>query len=176
VDCAVENLVASVSENQVDLSMGPDRPTGEDVRRITVVNSAWVLWCSPQHALAKKKRITWEMLQSEDVIAAGRDYETGVLRALQHFPIDFRPAHIVDNVTTALGMAANNLGVTLTPDYVGVLAHKMGLVMKPVEDPNVVREFSMFVPKRRTQSPAATAFREFAESFLKTYLASAGNT
>jgi DNA-binding transcriptional LysR family regulator len=176
VDCAVENLVASVSENHADLALGPDRPTGEDVERITVMNSAWVLWCSPQHALAKKRSISWETLQREDVIAAGRDYETGVLQALRHLPIDFRPAYIVDNVTTALGMAANNLGVTLTPAYVGVLASKMGLVMKPVEDPNFVREFSMFVPKRRTQSPAAAAFREFVESFLKTCLASPTNT
>jgi len=66
------DLVRIVEEDHADLAIGPDRPTSDLVDRIALYDSPWVLWCSPDHALARRRRITWPMLKSEAVIAAGR--------------------------------------------------------------------------------------------------------
>lgn len=167
VDCTVENLVRLVEDDHADMAMGPDRPTSDLVKRIAVYDSAWVLWCAAQHPLAQRRRITWAMLKNESIIAAGRDYESRVAEALQHTPESerFVPSYVVDNVTTALGIAAVGLGVTLCPRYVGVMARHMGLVMKRVENPEIVREFSIYLP-RRALSPAVAAFAEFLQEHL----------
>jgi DNA-binding transcriptional LysR family regulator len=167
VDCTVEDLVRIVEEDHADLAIGPDRPTSDLVDRIALYDSPWVLWCSPDHALARRRRITWPMLKSEAVIAAGGDYESRIAEALQQTREEdrFIPAYVVDNITTSLGIAAVGLGVTLSPMYVSIVARDLGLVMKRVEAPEIVREFSMFLP-RRAMTPAATAFAEFLKEYL----------
>jgi len=170
VDCTVENLVRIVEEDHADLAIGPDRPTGDLVVRIGLYDSPWVLWCSPNHALARRRRVTWPMLKHESVIAAGRDYESRVAEALQQTPEEdrFVPTYVVDNVTTSLGIAAVGLGVTLSPMYVYIVARNLGLVMKRVESPEIVREFSMYLP-RRALTPTVAAFAEFLEDHLKSH-------
>jgi DNA-binding transcriptional LysR family regulator len=168
IDCTVENLVRILEEDHADLAIGPDRPTSDLVERIALYDSPWVLWCSPDHALARRRRVTWAMLKSEAVVAAGRDYESRVAEALQQTPEEdrFVPTYVVDNITTALGIAAVGLGVTLSPMYVSNVARDLGLVMKRVEAPEIVREFSMYLPQRAMTS-AATAFAEFLKDHLK---------
>ena len=139
VDCTVEKLVRIIEEDYADLAIGPDRPTGDLVARIGLYDSPWVLWCSPEHALARRRRVTWAMLKHESVIAVGRDYETSVAEALRQTPEEdrFVPTYVVDNVMTSLGIAAVGLGVTLSPMYVSVVARYLGLVMKRVEEPKI---------------------------------------
>lgn len=168
IDCTVENLVHAVEEDHADLAIGPDRPTSDAVERRGLYDSPWVLWCAPGHALATRRRITWAMLKAESVICAGRDYETRVAEALQETPEGerFVPTYVVDNITTALGIAAAGLGVTLSPKYVGVVARDLGLVVKRLEAPEIVRELSLYLP-RRALTPTVLAFAEFLERHLK---------
>lgn len=168
VDCSVENLARIVEEDHADLSIGPDRPTSDGVKRIALYDSPWVLWCARDHPLARRRRVTWAMLKHESVIAAGRDYESGVAQALQLMPERdrFVPAYVVDNITTALGIAAAGLGTTLSPMYASIMARDLGLVMKHVEAPKIVREFSLYLP-RRALTPPVAAFAEFLQEHLK---------
>ena len=167
-DCTVENLVHFVEDDRADLAIGPDRPTGEQVGRISLYESPWVLWCSPGHPLAKRKTLTWSNLKGQSVVAAGRDYETCVAEATQRrSDADrFVPTYVVDNITTALGIASSGLGVTLSPMYVGLVALPMGLVMKHVEGPEIVRDFCIYRSRVRTETPAVSAFAEFLQAYL----------
>lgn len=168
VDCSNETLVQSIELDQADLAIGPDRPTADGVDRIRVFDSPWVLWCAPTHHLAQRRKITWGDLAAEVVIAAGYDYETHVGQAYQGLPEDqrFEAAYLVDNITTAFGMAAQGLGVTLAPSYVGVLATYMGLVMKRVEQPEIVRELSIYRSSLRPSTTAIAALLLFLETNL----------
>lgn len=175
VDCNVEDLVRVVDEDHADLAIGPDRPTNDAVERVSLYDSPWVLWCASSHPLAGRRRITWAMLADEAVIAAGRDYETRVAEALQGAPAvqRFVPSYVVDNITTSLGIAATGLGVTLSPMYVAVVADRLGLVMKHVEAPRIVREFCLYLPRQRALPPAALSFSEFLATHLKAHRAGA---
>ncbi len=65
---------------------------------------------------------------------------------------------MVDNVSTALGMAVHGLAATLAPAYVGVVAQPFGLVMRRVVDPETVRKVCLYRPMTRATSPAAEGF------------------
>lgn len=163
VDCAAEVLVQMIEDGQADLAIGPDRPTSERVERTALYQSPWVLWCSADHPLAQQDRITWAMLRNESVIAAGRDYETSIAEALNRMPEPerFVPAHVAESVTTALGIAAAGLGITLSPAYVGVVAQRMGLKMKRIIRPEITRELCVYRPRAKSQQETAAAFCDF---------------
>jgi DNA-binding transcriptional LysR family regulator len=168
-DIPVDRLARSVETAEIDLSVGPDRAHGDSVSREVVFDSPWVLWCSPCHAFARRRFLRWDELHDAAVVAAGRDYEQNVARMHADVPAGQRitPVEVVENVSTALGLAAQGLVVTLAPAYVGVLAFKLGLVMRRVVDPETVRQICIYRPITRAIPPAAEAFAEFLASWLR---------
>jgi DNA-binding transcriptional LysR family regulator len=171
-DVPVDQLVNCVSDGDVDLSIGPDRPTGNGVTATALFDSAWVLWCTPKHALAKRRSaIRWADLIGVPIVAAGRDHEQSVAQMHWQAPQAQRvtPVEVVDNMSTAMGIAAQDLAVTLAPAYVGVLARTFGLVMRRVVAPESVRKVCLYTPAARTASPAAEGFAEFVAGWMKTW-------
>ncbi|MBO9649470.1 MAG: LysR family transcriptional regulator [Variovorax sp.] len=168
-DIPVDQLVEAVESGDVDLSLGPDRPYGETVRRDAVFDSPWVLWCSEDHPLAAHARLTWADLRDVQLVAAGRDHERSVARMHLNAPEGerIRPVDVVDNVTTALGMAAEGLAATLAPAYVGVLAERFGLVPRRVTDPETIRQVCLYRSLARSIPPAAEGFSEFLLERMK---------
>lgn len=169
LDVAVDEIVECVANADVDLSVGPDRSTPADVTSEIAFDSPWVLWCAPTHPLAVRKTIKWQQLREVALIAAGRDHERSVAQMLANAPPDARitPVHVVDNVTTALGIAAQGLAATLAPAYVGVMAKQFGLVMRRVVDAETIRHVSIYRSSTRAVSPAAEGFAEFLRKWLK---------
>ncbi len=167
-DVAVDMLVDSVAHGDVDLAVGPDRVTGSSVASAPAFDSPWVLWCAPSHALARKRSIRWDELRDVALVAAGRDHERSVARMLAHAPADARitPVQVVDNVSTAMGLAAHGLAVTLAPAYVDVLARHFGLVQRRIVEPEAIRQVCIYQPMARAISPAAQGFSEFLLPWL----------
>lgn len=168
-DLPVDHLVDSVAAGDVDLAVGPDRTGGPQVGSQPLFDSPWVLWCSPDHALAKLKRVRWADLRDHALVAAGRDHELSVAQMRMSAPEDSRitPVDVVDNISTALGIAAQGLAATLAPAYVGVIATTLGLVMKRVVEPETVRKVCLYRPQARTLSPAAEGFAEYLADWLR---------
>ncbi|NRF65487.1 LysR family transcriptional regulator [Aquincola sp. S2] len=161
-DMPVERLVDAVAAGDVDLGLGPDRATGSDVAAEDLFDSPWVLWCAPTHPLARLRQVRWRELAEHPLVAAGRDHERNVAQMRANAPEESRitPVDIVDNISTALGIAAQGLAATLAPAYVGVLAQTLGLEMRRVIDPETVRKVCLYRPLGRTLSPAAEGFAE----------------
>jgi DNA-binding transcriptional LysR family regulator len=174
-DTPVDRLVESVATGDVDLALGPDRPHGDEVQRQGVFDSPWVLWCSPRHALARRKTLRWNDLKGVSLVSAGRDHEHTVGRMHVNIPESERvqPAEVVDHMSTALGLAAEGLAVTMAPAYIGVLASKLGLVMRRVVEPEVIRQISIYTPTQRAVPPAAEAFAEFLATWLPQWASAA---
>lgn len=163
-DVAVELLEQSVASGDVDLALGPMASTANDVQVTPVFDSDWVLWCAPDHPLAQRKqRVCWSDLQSTPLVLAGRDHERHLAPLPHHAPENQRatPVDVVDNITTALGLAAQGLAATLSPDYVAALARPMGLVMRRVHAPLEVRGVGLYRSAVRELSPAAQGFVAF---------------
>ena len=154
--------VDAVAGGDADLALGPDRACGEDVVRTQLFESPWVLWCAPTHPLAQKRSVTWEQLHSYPLVAAGRDHERSVAQMHTGLPSEQRvtPVEIVDNISTAMGLAAADVAATLAPDYVGALAKPLGLVRRRILSPEVMRYVCLYSPARRATSPAAEGFSD----------------
>ena len=137
-------------------------------------DSAWVLWCAPDHPLAKRRRaVRWADLAGVAIVSAGRDHEHNVAQMHQDLPAGKRviPVDVVDNISTALGIAVQGLSITLAPAYVGVLARPFGLIMKRVVQPESVRKVCLYAPASRALSPAAQGFAEFLGPWIKRWSA-----
>ncbi|RPH44240.1 MAG: LysR family transcriptional regulator, partial [Burkholderiales bacterium] len=156
-DVPVDGLVEAVARGDVEIAIGPDRAVGDEVLRTPLFESPWVLWCAPAHPLAALASLTWRDLQGHALVSAGRDHERSVAQMMLTQPEDSRvmPVEIVDNVTTALGAAAQGLAATLAPAYVGAIAVSMGMVMRRVRDPETIREVCLYRRANRALSPAA---------------------
>ncbi|MBT9511667.1 MAG: LysR family transcriptional regulator [Acidovorax sp.] len=161
-DVPVEKLVDAVASGDADLALGPDRVCGDDVTRIQLFESPWVLWCAPTHPLAHKRNVTWDQLHAYPLVAAGRDHERSVAQMHTGLPSGQRvtPVEIVDNISTAMGLAAADVAATLAPDYVGALAKPLGLVRRRILSPEVMRYVCLYSPARRATSPAAEGFSD----------------
>ena len=168
-DTVVEQLVERVESADVDLAIGPDRPSGARVSRDTAFASPWVMWCAPSHALGARRRVQWQQLRDVPIVATGRDHERAVDQMLADLPVEARivPADVVDNVTTAFGIAARGLAVTLAPAYVAPLARTFGLVMKRIVEPETIREVCLYRSTERALSPPAAGFADFLLPWLR---------
>jgi DNA-binding transcriptional LysR family regulator len=168
-DTVVEQLVERVESADVDLAIGPDRPSGARVRRDAAFASPWVMWCAPSHPLSARRRVQWQQLRDVPIVATGRDHERAVDQMLADLPVEARivPADVVDNVTTAFGIASRGLAVTLAPAYVAPLARTFGLVMKRIVEPETIREVCLYRSTERALSPPAAGFADFLLPWLK---------
>jgi DNA-binding transcriptional LysR family regulator len=167
-DLPVDRLVDAVAAGDVDLAVGPDRAAAPEVSSRPLFDSPWVLWCAPEHPLAQLHQVTWADLQHTALVAAGRDHERSVAQMRLNTPDDQRvtPVDVVDNITTALGIAAQGLAATLAPSYVGVIAATFGLQMRRVVDPETVRKVCLYAPLARALSPAGESFAEHLTAWL----------
>jgi DNA-binding transcriptional LysR family regulator len=167
-DIPVDALVDAVAAGDVDLAIGPDRPFGAEVSHEVLFDSQWVLWCAKDHPLARRRVLRWADLHDVALVAAGRDHERSVAQMHLSAPEGERvtPVDIVDNISTALGIAAEGIAATLAPAYVGVMAERFGLVMRRVIDPEAVRKVCLYRPTTRAGSPAADGFAEHLVQWL----------
>ncbi|MFK7964765.1 MAG: LysR family transcriptional regulator [Burkholderiaceae bacterium] len=168
VDAKVEELVDTVVDGDVDLAIGPDRPAVQGLTRHPLFDSSWVLWCRPEHPLASKKKVTWADLREHPLVAAGNDHERSVAQMRINLPEGVRvsPVDVVDNITTAMGIAANGLAATLAPAYVGIMANKLGLVMRRVLEPETVRQVCLYLNDRTSTPRVTESFSEFLVQWM----------
>jgi DNA-binding transcriptional LysR family regulator len=168
LDTAVEDLVDSVMNGDADLAIGPDRTVGDEVTRVVLFRSPWVLWCAKTHPLARRRQLRWDDLKDQQLVAAGRDHELSVAQMRVSLPEEERvtPVEIVVNISTALGMARSGLAATLAPAYVEKLAGPMGLIHRRVVDPETIRQVCLYRPSQRVTSPAAEGFSEHILKWL----------
>jgi DNA-binding transcriptional LysR family regulator len=171
-DTAVDRLVEGIATGDIDLAVGPDRAHGDAVASQPVFDSPWVLWCAPGHPLARSRTLRWDQLRDVALVSAGHDHEQ-IARMNVNAPEGerVRPLDIVDNISTALGLAAEGVAATLAPAYVGVFAAKLGLVARRIVEPEVIRQVCVFRPTLRAIPPAAEAFAEFLVGWLREWSA-----
>ena len=153
------------------MAIGPDRPVEDSVTREAVFDSPWVLWCAPHHPLAARRSLRWDDLRDVDLVAAGRDHERSVRQMNAEAPEGsrIRPVDIVENISTALDIAAEGLAATLAPEYVGIVAAPLGLVVRRVTDPEVIRKVCIYRSAVRSVPSAAQAFAEFLAPWLQVW-------
>lgn len=160
-DTLPERLLDAVQSARVDLAIGLEAETGPEIRQEVLFTVRHNLVCRPDHPLAKKNSVRWRDLASFPLIAPTRDFRTHALANMTGKDREWvqRPSPgDVSFVTTALGMVAAGLGISVCPDHARNLAGAFGLRMIDLVNPQWSRTVSLYNLSRRTHSPAAETF------------------
>jgi DNA-binding transcriptional LysR family regulator len=157
VECLMEDLEQKVLVGEADLGVGPERTVGPDIELVPLMHAPVMLVCPAGHRLARARRVTWKDVVAQPFVAQRGEYTARIQRDLHAWSKELAllPTDEVTYLTTALSLVASGLGVTASPSHVRRLASSFGLVMRPVVEPRMTRDFCVFLPRRRPLTPAA---------------------
>jgi DNA-binding transcriptional LysR family regulator len=163
VDTRVEAVMASVFSGEVELGIGPEREPNSDITSTRLFDGPFMVVLPPEHALAKRKRLRWEDLASQSVIALQGQFTERLLHDLHAAApqLGFSPSMEVAFMSTMLSMIKTGLGVGLCIPYAAPLVEMYGLQMRLLVQPQVYRSFDVLTRRGRTLSPAAQRFLDF---------------
>ena len=157
-DTPTDQIVSTVLSGRVELAISVEVPAVEDIERRVLMRDRHWLVCPAGHRLAALPKVRWKDLQAEPFIAPTHDFMRWLAPLLSSAELMPQVAHTVAYVSTALGLAASGLGVTMVPTYGQPLARAWGLVCKPVVAPVFERDVQIYASRGRSLSPAAEAF------------------
>jgi DNA-binding transcriptional LysR family regulator len=157
-DTPTDQLVAQVLSGEVELAIGVEVPSSADIQRRVLRRDRHWLVCPADHALARRAQVRWKDLSGVPFISPTRDFMRWLEPLLAPRGLLPVPAHTVGYVSTALGLVAAGLGVTLVPTYGGPLARAWGLVLRPLVAPVFERDVQIYSAPGRSLTPAAQAF------------------
>lgn len=170
-DTLPEHLLDGLLSGEVELAVGQDVAVDAAlVERRTLFRDRHWLICPPGHAFARRRQVRWSELGPYTFIAPTRDFRQRVLPELAADAREFMlraTTQEVSYMTTALGMVAAGLGLTVCPTYSASLVRAHGLQMVRLDQPDFHREVCVYGAARRSLSPAAASFVELLQQVAR---------
>ncbi|MDM0011692.1 LysR family transcriptional regulator [Variovorax sp. J22P168] len=170
IDTLPEHLLAGLATGEAELAVGQDVEVDATIdRRILFRDRHWLI-CPADHRFANRRKVRWSELAPYTFIAPTRDFRQ---RVMPELPAEVRAwmqrseTLEVSYMTTALGMVANGLGLTVCPSYSASLVRAHGLRMVRLDAPDFHREVCVYSAADRSLSPAAASFVEMLEGFAR---------
>jgi DNA-binding transcriptional LysR family regulator len=175
-DTPPDQMLGAVTAGQVEVAVGPDGDAEQALEKRPLLRDRHWLICRADHPLTRKRKVRWADLAGSPFIAPTRDFMSRLQLQLDQPARGLRivPAHEVGYMTTAMGMVAAGLGVTACPSYSAPLAKAYGLAMRLLVEPQFYREVCIYSVAKKSLSPAAEAFVEFIQGYVKKQAAAAG--
>lgn len=168
-DTLPEHLLSGVQSGQVELAVGQDMPVDASIERNVLLRDRHWLICPPDHAFARRRKVRWRELGPYVFIAPTRDFRQRVMPELDAAGRELMQrasTQEVSYMTTALGMVAAGLGLTVCPTYSASLVRAHGLKMVLLDEPDFHRDVCIYRASRRTLSPAAASFVELLGRYV----------
>lgn len=167
IDTLPEHLLDGLATGEAELAVGQDVVVDASIVRRTLFRDRHFLICPPEHPFANRRKLRWSELEPYTFIAPTRDFRQRVMPELSPEVRAYmqRPETLeVSYMTTALGMVANGLGLTVCPSYSASLVRAHGLRMVRLDAPDFHREVCVYSAADRSLSPAAASFVEMLEA------------
>lgn len=163
VDTPVEGVMARVFSGEAELGIGPEREPNSDIRSAPLFEGPFMAVVRPDHALAAAGRLRWADLAPFPVITLQGQFTERLVQDLRKADpgLGFAPATEVAYMATALSMVKAGLGVALCIPYAAALVDLYGLLLCPLQGPEVRRHFEVFTRRGRSLSVAAQSFLDF---------------
>ncbi len=160
-DVLQEHLLARAQAGDVEIAIGPDGDLDEAglSRRPILRDHHWLV-CRPDDPIGQGAPPRWLDLGRCQFVAPTRDFKQRLRSVLGVYaePLLLQPGWETSYFTTAFGMVASGLGVTMCPTYASSLVRSYGLKMVAMQEPAFHREVCVYSRSARAPSPAASAF------------------
>lgn len=159
-DTTVDDLVAMVKRGEVDIGIGPERRTDDDVRRDFLFEVPLRLICAQGHPLAARNQVAWDEITDMRWITYSTEFTHDLMSMLRReTPMEDGSRTLdVRHLTTAIALAGRGLGITVAPDYVMPFAAPLGATTVELINPSISRRFFVYSLAERSLMPAAETF------------------
>jgi DNA-binding transcriptional LysR family regulator len=159
LDHASSDVAAAVLQRAAEFGINMQGAHHPELRSVPLLRDRFVLVCRDDHALARKQRATWKQLEPHTLILAGAESGNRPLLdlALEKEEIRLRSFYEVQRSSTAVGMVAEGLGVTVVPGLAMQKGAYPRLRVVPLVDPVVSRTLVLLSRTLAHLTPAAQA-------------------
>ena len=162
-DAGANEVLAAVARSEADFGLNFIGSQEPDIEFKPLLEERFVAACRRDHALAKKRKVSWAELGAYDFISVSKSSGNRLLldQALAGVPGRPQAIYEAQHVTTMLGLVEAGLGVAAVPSMAMPGADHPLLVSVPLVDPIVTRKLGLIRRKGRPLSPAAQQLYDF---------------
>ena len=162
-DASANEVLSAVARGEADFGLNFIGAQESDIEFKPLLEERFVAACRRDHALAKKKRVSWTELAQYDTISVSKASGNRLLldQALAGVPGRPQAIYEAQHVTTMLGLVEAGLGVAAVPSMAMPGADHPLLVSVPLVEPVVTRKVGLIRRKGRSLSPAAQQLYDF---------------
>jgi DNA-binding transcriptional LysR family regulator len=156
-----DGLTSSVEEmvlrGQCDFGVSCPVGNHDELYHDLIVDDVFELICHRDHELATCDVVNWKMICNHKFIGMSHHSSTRKLvdRAFAAVGRVVDPNFEVGHITTAAGIVAAGLGVTVVPRMTRALIHQPNIVFRNIEAPVFGREIRLVRQPTKSLSPAA---------------------
>ena len=177
LDCSAEHLLEHIQNIEVDLGVGTElgsMETEDDIRADLLYRLPFCVVMPDDHALAKKREITWQDLVDIPLITLQGPFLEQVTTELdERIASHIQQARYkVNFMSTALEMTRQGFGITLCLPYMPEVIDWVsanGLQMRTLAQPVKMRQFFIYQRSSRALSPASIAFKHFLQRYFASH-------
>jgi DNA-binding transcriptional LysR family regulator len=159
LDHASSEVAAAVLRREAEFGINMLGPHHPELASEPLLRERFVLVCRDDHPLAAKARVTWKQLEPHTLILAGHESGNRPLLdlALETRGVKLRAFHEVQRSSTAVGMVAKGVGVTVVPNLAVQEDAWPRLRVVPIVNPVVSRTLVLLARRHAHLTPAAQA-------------------
>ncbi|MFN6994539.1 MAG: LysR family transcriptional regulator [Aquincola tertiaricarbonis] len=163
LDASANAVLDAVSRGEADFGLNFIGAQEPDIEFTPLLEERFVAACRRDHALARKRRVTWQELAAFDFIAVSKSSGNRLLLDQALAGVHGRPQAVYEaqHVTTLLGLVEAGLGVAAVPSMAMPGKDHPLLVSIPLEEPVVTRHVGLIRRRGRSLSPAAQQLFDF---------------
>ena len=162
-DASANEVLAAVTRNEADFGLNFIGSQEPDISFEPLLEERFVAACRRDHALARKRRVSWHDLAAHDFITVSKASGNRLLIDQALAGVVGRPQSLYEaqHVTTLLGLVEAGLGVAAVPSLAMPARDHPLLVSIPLDEPVVTRVVGLIRRRGRSLSPAAQQLYDF---------------
>jgi DNA-binding transcriptional LysR family regulator len=159
LDHASSGVAAAVLRREAEFGIHIGGTQHPELVSVPLLEDRFVLICRDDHALAKRRKLTWKQLESEPLIFVGSESGNRPVldAALAPLAPRLRSQYEVQRSSTAVGLVAAGVAAAIVPSLAVQQGAYPKLRVVPVTDPVVSRRLVLVSRKGAHLSPAAQA-------------------
>lgn len=162
IDARSDQIVELVRSGQVDCGIGTFHAGEEGITSSVLARDSLMVFCPSRHPLARRRAVSWQELDGLTLVTLTRDSGIRLLVEVgfEAARIKLVPAYEVAQITTALAMVEEDLGIAVLPTYAWAGARALNISAAPLE-PAIARDISLITRAGRSIAPAVATFTRF---------------
>ena len=147
VDIPGNQISAAIQAGEADIAIGVHLPHDDMYESLSFFRSRWHCFLEQTHPLARGKSVRWQDVVTGPLILIGQTSRLTLQGALPE-ALRMQDVYEASTASAALSMAASGQGVAIAPGYLKPTATLHGLKALPLEEPEVMHELMVCVPRK----------------------------